>query len=65
MKKISTLVLSISLLSSSILYAGGSNNHEHGKSSNQMSSNDHTGMHMHDGKMMDHSEMMNHPNEMN
>lgn len=58
MKKISTLLLSISLLTGSILYAEGLNNHEHGKSSNQMSSNKHTGMHMHDGKMMDHTQMM-------
>lgn len=51
MKKISTIVLGLSLMASSALYASGSGNHGH---EDKTKTNNHKGDHMHEGKMQNH-----------
>lgn len=52
MNKLSTILLGLSLLLSTTLYAGGANDHKH--KAEVESSNNHMGNHMHEGKMTNH-----------
>jgi hypothetical protein len=50
MKKLTTIILGLSLIASAALYAGGT----HHKNNKVESSNNHMGDHMHEGKMTNH-----------
>jgi hypothetical protein len=54
MKKLSTILLGLSLLAGASLYAAGAHDHEH-KATTETT--DHMGDHMHEGKMTNHMNM--------
>ena len=54
MKKLSTILLGLSLLAGASLYAAGAHDHEH-KATTETT--DHMGNHMHEGKMTNHMNM--------
>lgn len=55
MNKLTKILLGLSLLAGSALYASGSHSDEH--KTKVESSNDHMGNHMHEGKMTNHMNM--------
>ena len=55
MKKLSKILLGLSLLAGGSLYATGANDHEHKtETSTVAETTDHMGNHMHEGKMTNH-----------
>ena len=58
MKKLSKILLGLSLLAGGSLYATGANDHEHKtETSTVAETTDHMGNHMHEGKMTNHMNM--------
>lgn len=64
MKKLSKILLGLSLLAGGSLYATGANDHEHKtETSTVAETTDHMGNHMHEGKMTNHMNMDGMTNE--
>ena len=57
MKKLSKILLGLSLLAGGSLYAAGAHDHEHKAETATTETTDHMGNHMHEGKMTNHMNM--------
>ena len=57
MKKLSKILLGLSLLAGGSLYAAGAHDHEHKAEMATTETSDHMGNHMHEGKMTNHMNM--------